>query len=67
MRQKNISQEQIQEAVQHADRAQMQGKGMRRGVKWIFKKNFQGLGLLGVVAEFANDTCFLVTAYWIVE
>jgi hypothetical protein len=67
MRQRNISPEQIKETVLHADRLQIQGKGIRRGVKWNFKKRHPGIGLLGVVAEIVNDTCYLVTAYWIVE
>jgi len=67
MRDRNISEEQIKETVLRADRAQLQGKGIRRGVKWTFRKKFQGIGLLQVVAEFGQDTCYIATAYWTQE
>jgi hypothetical protein len=64
MVERHISDYQIKETVLHADRAMQQGKGVRRGSKWTFKKNFPGYGLLEVVAEFSQDTCYVATAYW---
>jgi hypothetical protein len=64
MWERGISDQKIKETVLHPDRAIQQGKGIRRGEKWIFKKTFVGHGLLEVVAEFSQDTCYLATAYW---
>jgi hypothetical protein len=65
MRTRGIGDSQVKETVLRADRAHLQGKGIHGGVKWTFKKDFEGFGLLEVVAEFAHDTCYIVTAYWI--
>jgi hypothetical protein len=63
MMQRNISEQQVKDAVLHPDRLYMYGKGIRRGPKWNFIKSVGG-DTLQVSAEFANDTCYIVTAFW---
>jgi hypothetical protein len=63
MRDRNISPEQVKETVLHPERLWLSGKGIRRGPKWNFKKSFSSR-ILQVAAEFVNDTCYIVTAFW---
>ncbi len=64
MRERNISDLEVKETVLHPSRAVQQEKGIRRGAKWTFKKESPGYGCLEVVAEFAQDTCYIETVYW---